>query len=192
MDKEQQKHQLEHITAVRLTRECDQERAASKWRAGGIKRNMTSNSIRRVPLEWLGKLGLEDGEGLPLEVWAARASLKNGAGKGSSQERDKRDEFCAEHWRRGSRNVGTLRGTKGRRVDAQALVHYMLNARTGRKLRRELLSYVNCILEDPTALKRRTRPILVSLRPGRKGDMGSAYSNPGTMGQRNLNEIFRI
>jgi hypothetical protein len=130
-------HQLEHITVVRLTGECDQERAGSEWCAGVIKRNVTSNSIRRVPLEWLGKLGLEDGEGLPLEVRAARASLKNGAGKGSSQERDKRDEFCAEHWRRDSRNVGTLRGTKGRRVDAQTLVHYILNVRMGRKLRRE-------------------------------------------------------
>jgi len=77
--------QLEHIATVRLTRECDQELAGSKWRLGGLKRNVPSNSVGRVPLERESKPGFEDGEGPPFEVRAARASLKNGVGKGSSQ-----------------------------------------------------------------------------------------------------------
>jgi len=85
---------LEHITVVRLTRECDQELAVSKWRLGEIKRNVPSNRVGRVPLERESKPGFEDGEGPPSEVRVARGGLKNGAGKGSSQEGDKGDQLC--------------------------------------------------------------------------------------------------
>ena len=110
--RQQKKHQLEHVAAVRLSRECDQEFTGSKWRLGENKCNVTSDRIRRDPLEWESEPGLEDSEGLPLEVRGARASLKNGTSKGSSQESDKGDELCTKHWKCSNGNVGTLRKQK--------------------------------------------------------------------------------
>jgi hypothetical protein len=101
-----------------------------------------SNSVRRVPLERECKSGFEDGEGPPFEVRAARASLNNGAGKGSSQEGDKGDQLCAEHWRCGCRNVGTLYKRNERTASSicSGSDGLYVNARTGRKLRREFLA----------------------------------------------------
>jgi len=169
---------LEHVAIVRLTRECDQELAGSKWRVGENECNVTSNRIRRDPLEWEGEPGLEDSKGLPLEVRGTRASLKNGAGKGSSQERDKGGELCSEH---GNRNVGTLRGKQRRQVDdAQARMNLYVNARTGRKLRRDESSGMYA----PHGLRSENAAlvtIIVCALGGKRVDVAlkcSAYGNP--------------
>jgi hypothetical protein len=53
---------------------------------------VTPNSVCRLPLEWETESRFENGKGDPLEVGAARTSLKNRAGRGEGEEGDSGSE----------------------------------------------------------------------------------------------------
>ena len=90
--------ELEDIAVVGLARTRDEKFACIKRCVGGSEGDETSDGICGLPLERGTEFRFENGERDPLEVGAARTSLKNRAGRGESEERDRSCEYLSrEH-----------------------------------------------------------------------------------------------
>ena len=90
--------ELENIAAVWLAGIRDQKFVFSD---GGNEGDVTSNGICGLPLEWGTKFRSEDGGMDPLEVGAARTSLKNRAGRGKGEEGDRGSDLLSREHLRG-------------------------------------------------------------------------------------------
>jgi len=83
------KDELEDIAVVGLARIRDQKFASSKWCLSGGEGDVTSNGVCGLPLERESESRFENGKRDPLEVRAARTSLKDRAGRGKGEEGDR-------------------------------------------------------------------------------------------------------
>ena len=81
--------ELEDMAAVWLAGIRNQKFACSERRAGGSEGDVTSNGICGLPLERESESRFENGKRDPLEVRAARTSLKDRAGRGKGEEGDR-------------------------------------------------------------------------------------------------------
>ena len=91
---------LENIAAVGLARFRDQKFACSERRFGGSEGDVSTSGICGLPLERESESRFKNGERDPLEVGAARASLKNRSGRGEGGQGDGgSDKLSKEHLR---------------------------------------------------------------------------------------------